>query len=36
MDSELLMAALSLGVLTAMAVSALALAIRVFNHKTMA
>jgi len=35
MDSEPLMAALSLGVLTLMAVAALALAIRVFNRKTM-
>jgi ABC-2 type transport system permease protein len=36
MDSELLMAGLSLGVLMLMAVGALALAIRVFNRKTMA
>ncbi len=36
MDSELLMAALSLGVLVLMAIGALAVAIRVFNSKTMA
>jgi len=36
MDSELLMAALSLGVLMLMAAGALALAVRVFNRKTMA
>lgn len=36
MDSEPLMAALSVGVLVIMAVAALALAIRVFNRKTMA
>ena len=36
LDSELLMAGLSLGVLALMAVGALALAIRVFNRKTMA
>ncbi len=36
MDSEPLMAALSLGVLVLMALGALALALRVFNRKTMA
>ena len=35
MDSEPLMAALSLGVLVVMAIGALALSIRVFNRKTM-
>jgi hypothetical protein len=36
MDSELLMASLRLGVLILMAIGTLALAMRVFNRKTMA
>lgn len=35
MDSEPLMAALSLGVLTLMALGALAVGVRVFNRKAM-